>query len=810
MSQPDGVLLIEDIATYEWINEAARSEIISSMKTHSIALLPLHAGGRYQGVLSITWADPHIFTEQEKYIYNVLMQTVPSVVATRRAYLAEEAAREETQLLYNASEAINAARTFQEMIEAVARLDISLHSIVLTAWRNFDYDDADYFEIIASTAGSNYPVGQRYTTEEFPVYDKMPHRGLFVVENTQDDPRIDPVSAANWKKYGTYGRIGVALALNNRWMGNLVFQSREPRKYTAREQRLVSGIGDLVSAALERIRLQAETEMAFQRAETLARVNAALSQAKNEWDILAAAGLYLNQLEPANMALHYLDCDENGVPFTMDVVAAWENGQPAPHYPTLGMTFDVYNSPGTQLYINAPDKALLIEDIANEKRLEEPIRTMFLEQLGHQALALLPLYSGGSWQGSIGCAWMHPRRFTENDRRICEALIQTVGAVVASRRSYLTAEKARRENEQRARELETVAKVSAAAATLLSVDELLHTVATLTMTNFNLYHVQVYLLDILGEMLVLAPNGDDSIALNNVERVVAQAGRLRRSIIINDVNEKCEYETNMPDTRSELVVPLVVGDKLIGVLDIHSHEVNRFSEMDARVMTTLADQIAVAVQNARLYTQAQELAVLEERNRLARELHDSVSQALYGIALGTRTARTLLDRDPKLVADPLDYVLSLAEAGLTEMRALIFELRPEALRNEGLVAALNKQVASLQARHGIQVETELCVEPEIPIEIKEALYQIARESMHNTVKHAKASRVMLTLECTPQQVVLDLRDDGIGFDTGGSFPGHLGLHSMRERAARLRGKYTIESTPGFGTHIAVIIPLTKP
>lgn len=294
VSQPDGVLLIEDIATYEWINEAARSEIISSMKTHSIALLPLHAGGRYQGVLSITWADPHIFTEQEKYIYNVLMQTVPSVVATRRAYLAEEAAREETQLLYNASEAINAARTFQEMIEAVARLDISLHSIVLTAWRNFDYDDADYFEIIASTAGSNYPVGQRYTTEEFPVYDKMPHRGLFVVENTQDDPRIDPVSAANWKKYGTYGRIGVALALNNRWMGNLVFQSREPRKYTAREQRLVSGIGDLVSAALERIRLQAETEMAFQRAETLARVNAALSQAKNEWDILAAAGLDLS------------------------------------------------------------------------------------------------------------------------------------------------------------------------------------------------------------------------------------------------------------------------------------------------------------------------------------------------------------------------------------------------------------------------------------------------------------------------------------------------------------------------------------
>lgn len=804
MNQPNEVLLIEDIASYDWINYSARSEI--TRHTRAMALLPLHAGGRYQGVLAIMWSTPHIFTEQERYVYSVLMQTVPSVVATRRAYLAEEAAREEAQLLYEASEAINAARTYQEMAEAVARLNISLHSIVLTVWQNFDYEGAEYFEIFATVAGGSYEVGRRFTVEDFPVYDEMPHRGLFVVENTQDDPRIDPVSAASWKHYNTLARIGVALSLNNRWMGNLVFQSAEPRIYTARERRLVSGIGDLVSAALERIRLQQETEMAFQRAEMLAHVNAALSQARNEWDILAAVGLYINQLEPMNMALHYIDPDETGMPISMEVVATWANGKPAPDYPTLGMHFDLRDSEATKLYVKAPDKALIIEDIRTDKRLDEPLRQMFLHQLGHQALVILPLYSAGVWQGNIAGAWAVPRRFSENDRRICEALIQTAAAVVASRRSYLAAEKARRENEQRARELETVANVSAAAATLLSVDDLLYRVASLTMTNFNLYHVQVYLLDLHEERLILVPSGTDSLCFDDEDRVVAQAGKTRRSIIINDVNEKTAYKTNMPETRSELVVPLVVGDKLIGVLDIHSREVNRFSEADARIMTTLADQIAVAVQNARLYAQAQELAVLEERNRLARELHDSVSQALYGIALGTRTARTLLDRDPKLVADPLDYVLSLAEAGLTEMRALIFELRPEALRNEGLIVALSKQVASLQARHGIQVETELCVEPEVAIEIKEALYHIAREAMHNTVKHARATRVMLTLQHESGKLLLDLRDDGIGFDTGGSFPGHLGLHSMRERAMRLRGTYTIESTPGFGTHVTVMIP----
>jgi signal transduction histidine kinase len=120
---------------------------------------------------------------------------------------------------------------------------------------------------------------------------------------------------------------------------------------------------------------------------------------------------------------------------------------------------------------------------------------------------------------------------------------------------------------------------------------------------------------------------------------------------------------------------------------------------------------------------------LEERQRLARELHDSVSQALYGIALGARTARKRLDSDPSNLAEPLDYVLTLAEAGLTEMRALIFELRPDSIETEGLVAALGRQVAATRARYGVAVNAELADEPEVPVATKEALYRIAQEAM---------------------------------------------------------------------------------
>ncbi|MCI0396762.1 MAG: sensor histidine kinase [Chloroflexi bacterium] len=217
----------------------------------------------------------------------------------------------------------------------------------------------------------------------------------------------------------------------------------------------------------------------------------------------------------------------------------------------------------------------------------------------------------------------------------------------------------------------------------------------------------------------------------------------------------------------------------------------------------LANQVAIAIENARLYEQAQQLAALQERQKLARELHDSVSQALYGIARGARTARVQLDRDPSRAAEPLDYVLSLAEAGLAEMRALIFELRPESLAAEGLVAALEKQAASLRARHHLKVQTTFGPEPETTLEVKQTLYRIAQEATHNIVKHARAGRVTLRLQQSGEEIILEIGDDGVGFDTGGAFPGHLGLRSMRERAERCGGALVVDSAPGQGTRVHV-------
>ncbi len=209
-----------------------------------------------------------------------------------------------------------------------------------------------------------------------------------------------------------------------------------------------------------------------------------------------------------------------------------------------------------------------------------------------------------------------------------------------------------------------------------------------------------------------------------------------------------------------------------------------------------------------LYEQAQELAALQERQRLARELHDSVSQALYGMSLGAYTAREALESsDLEQALASIDYVLVLAEAGLAEMRALIFELRPESLETEGLVAALTRQVAVLRARYKLTVEVDLADEPALSLEQKQALYRIAQEALHNIIKHARASTVLLRLTRQEREIILEVRDNGRGFDPTGPFPGHLGLHSMRERATKMGGTLTIESAPGQGTCLRMRIPL---
>lgn len=259
---------------------------------------------------------------------------------------------------------------------------------------------------------------------------------------------------------------------------------------------------------------------------------------------------------------------------------------------------------------------------------------------------------------------------------------------------------------------------------------------------------------------------------------------------------------------SWLAAPLVINERVIGALAVGRRNKHFYSYPHARIMTIFAHQTAAAMENARLRQHQARAAVIAERGRLARDLHDSVSQAIFGITLGAHTALELADKQHGHLKNSLNYVLALADGALTEMRALIFELRPESLEHEGLVRALEQQVNSLCKRHSIQANIHAPNgEPPINIDRKEALYRITIEAMQNIIKHAQANTVTVSLSQYNTTVELDVQDNGRGFDAKQDFPGHFGLTSMRERAAQVDAEISIDSLPGNGTHIRVTMPM---
>jgi signal transduction histidine kinase len=263
-----------------------------------------------------------------------------------------------------------------------------------------------------------------------------------------------------------------------------------------------------------------------------------------------------------------------------------------------------------------------------------------------------------------------------------------------------------------------------------------------------------------------------------------------------------------PDMRSFLGVPIVSpGGTIIGAFYLTEKDgAATFDAEDQELIELLAAHASIAITNARLYEQSRELSILSERNRLALELHDVVSQKLFSVMLTAEAAATQMDRDLVAARAQIERLRELAREALDELRALILGLRPPELERDGLEGALRKEVEMIGAVHGTNVELQ--IEPGFSIETGDreaALLRIAHEALHNAVRHARAEHVTVRVGGAGGGLVVEVTDDGIGFDP--DRPDlrsmHLGLTSMEERARELRGRLWIHSKPGTGTTVRI-------
>jgi PAS domain S-box-containing protein len=406
---------------------------------------------------------------------------------------------------------------------------------------------------------------------------------------------------------------------------------------------------------------------------------------------------------------------------------------------------------------------------------------------------------------------------------------QELTSEVAAR---ITAEDALRKREQelelrvqeRTRELSTILNVSRNLSSTLELEQLLSALLDelqklIEYTGCVIYVMeeeQLCVLDYRGPLpretaLQMRLPAEGTVALSD-------ALKQREPLIISDLAGDSQIARNWREratsqqrtltggARSWMAVLLISKNRVIGVLRMDHREPNHFTSDHAKVAMGIANHAAAAIENAQLYRQAASLAAMEERQRLARELHDSVAQTFYGIALAAHGALAMLKTDRAGTLETVEYILSLANTGLIEMRALIFDLRPEALRREGLVVALSNQTAALRARNDMAVDEQLGSEPAAADQTKEVIYRIVQEALRNVVRHASARRVSVRLWEQEGLIKLEVQDNGVGFDPAKVANVSMGLRSIRDRAASLGGRVTVESGTGQGTRIYGEIP----
>jgi GAF domain-containing protein/HAMP domain-containing protein len=407
--------------------------------------------------------------------------------------------------------------------------------------------------------------------------------------------------------------------------------------------------------------------------------------------------------------------------------------------------------------------------------------------------------------------------FDDSDLVILQALAHQAAFAIENARFF-------RDTTRQVRDLRALADASRIITSVLDQDQLLlalyRQIRRIAPTDYYL----IALYDSSSGLLRIEVNVDDGVHLPKQKSSLAD-GLLtkiileRRPLRLPSLVE-AQSGTKLIDIPRDsdrplhgwLGVPMLYGEKVVGAIAVGSYQHGTFDEWHEQALSSIANQAAVAVENARLYGQAQQLAVMEERQRLARELHDAVTQTLFSASLISEALPEVWEVEPEEGRQLLADLQQLSRGALAEMRTLLLELRPAALIDASLDDLLRQLGEAVAGRTGASVQVTLKGKTALPLDVHVALYRIAQEALNNVTKHSSANQVEVLLQQTRslasgpnrRRVELRVRDNGQGFSVKNVPPDRFGLGIIRERAEDIGADLSITSSPGKGTEVAVL------
>ncbi len=674
-------------------------------------------------------------------------------------------------------------------------------------------------------ASYGLPIPKEHRTLHTKIYDGYADRAIFdrrpyaipnltayVAELDDGEVEIDD-GEVEWREsvrsatrfYNAL--LAIPLIVGDDVYGSIVFYYEKPQAFAEEDVQLGLALGDQAALAIESARLYAETRRRADELRTLFAVQQAIISRLDPDTVLQMIADEARRLtDTEQSAVYLLDEDELEIAVVSGAV------QPEMLHYRLPLENSIAG-----LAIRT-GKSFCIDDAHADDRVHQEV----VHSVGARSFVIVPLMSGSEAIGTITVANKRDEPLGEDDERVLSMMASSAVIGLENARHYQQELERRRVAEglrdmvallnsnypldelldrlieQAARLLEADAGIlfridaerrTLEAASACGMPELFDDVALMPFLDTEPNRAMVR-----GEPFAV-PNVQAHFARHDVEAILREAPALRPWV-----------ESIRDHFSAYLSIPLVIKGELYGAISLYYHEPHPFSPGDVTLAVTFCDQVALALENARLRARAEQAAVAAERSRLARELHDAVTQTLFSASLIAEVIPRLWEINQEEGVRRLGELRELTRGALAEMRTLLLELRPTVLEEAKMVDLLNQLAEAIIGRARIQVNVAAEGACTLPADEKVAFYRIAQEALNNVAKHANASQADVRLHCGADVVELSIKDNGRGFDLSRVPPNHLGLGIMQERAEAIGAEIRIVSAEGQGTCITVMWP----
>lgn len=606
----------------------------------------------------------------------------------------------------------------------------------------------------------------------------------------------------------TYGYLrcwmGVPLIVKDEVIGMLTLDHSEPGYFASPQAELAMAFANQAAVAIDNARLYLETERRAKESEALFSVQQAITSRLDMDEILqmiADEGRRLTNTDIS--AVYLLEGDELEISYVSGDVPD----------SIRGYRLDVDDSIAGKVIKS--QEAILVPDTWANSRVDRSAS----DQVQARSLLIVPLVSSDEPIGTITVANRTPGGFTSEDERLLTRLAANVVISIENARLY-QAEHDRRQVAEGLRDILAILNSD------LPLDEILEAILDQACRLLNAQAGVAYRINHDEEMIEIEAARDmpagfvDIHGLPLIETDANQAvleGRpfaasnLRAQLAIIE-DEELDAISSVQRWRtivgghfdSYLSAPIVIKEHVYGAISLFYTQNREFSDEEIDLVVTLTDQAALAIENAQLRSQVERSAIAAERDRLARDLHDAVTQTLFSTSLIAEVLPRIWEKNPEQGHARLEEIRTLTRGALAEMRSLLMELRPSALMETAFPDLLRQLTEAFTGRSGVPVQVDLEGDCQFPPDVKVAIYRVAQEALNNVAKHARASTCQVRLHCSKDEVELAVRDDGTGFDAQSIPPDSLGVGIMRERAEQIGAQLSIDSTIGAGTQIKLV------